>query len=67
MAGEQGIYVFKGVWRSKVVSSIRMSPLPRCCTTQAKQDIQQMKQMASGVTKKLGSMASKFMNDLGRY
>jgi len=34
---------------------------------QAKQDIQQMKQLAGSVASKLTGVASKFMNDLGRY
>lgn len=39
--------------------------LLRCL--QAKQDMEQVKQMASGAIKNLSSMAGRFMNDLGRY
>jgi hypothetical protein len=34
---------------------------------QAKQDIEAAKQMASGAARKITSIASKFMNDMGRY
>lgn len=34
---------------------------------QAKQDMEQVKQMASGAVSKLSSMAGRFMNDLSRY
>lgn len=36
-------------------------------TLQAKQDMEQVKQMASGAVNKLSSMAGRFMNDLSRY
>jgi hypothetical protein len=34
---------------------------------QAKQDLEQVKEMASGAVNKLSNMAGKFLNDLGRY
>jgi len=34
---------------------------------QAKQDMEQVKQMASGAINKLSNMAGRFMNDLSRY
>jgi hypothetical protein len=44
-------------------------PLPshKCMCVQAKQDMEQVKQMASGAVSKLSSMAGRFMNDLSRY
>ena len=38
-----------------------------CAGVQAKQDMEQVKQMASGAVSKLSSMAGRFMNDLSRY
>jgi hypothetical protein len=37
------------------------------CVLQAKQDMEQVKQMASGAVSKLSNMAGRFMNDLSRY
>jgi hypothetical protein len=34
---------------------------------QAKQDLEQVKQIAGGAVSKLSDMAGRFMNDLGRY
>jgi hypothetical protein len=34
---------------------------------QAKQDMEQVKHMASGAINKLSNMAGRFMNDLSRY
>lgn len=38
-----------------------------CVLLQAKQDMEQVKQIASGAVSKLSNMAGRFMNDLSRY
>lgn len=40
---------------------------PNYESLQAKQDMEQVKQMASGAVSKLSSIAGRFMNDLSRY